>query len=125
MPDTINPEERTAAAPARPHAGPVTLVNCFVVDPARDDAFVALWTDTSGYFRARPGFVSLRLHRALSPETHYRYINVATWESAERFLAAHDTDEFRAVVGQPAWSEFPSSPALYEVVTEFASAPPG
>lgn len=33
--------------------------------------------------------------------------------------------EFRPVVGQPTWSEFPSSPALYEVVTEYASAPRG
>jgi hypothetical protein len=31
-------------------------------------------------------------------------------------------DEFR---GEPAWQEFPSSPALYEVVTEFASARQG
>jgi len=122
MPDTINPEERTAAAPAAAHDGPVTLVNCFVVEADRDEAFTSLWTATSGYFRAQPGFVALRLHRALSPDTHYRYINVATWASAQQFQAAHATAEFRAVVGQPAWSEFPSSPALYEVVTEFATA---
>jgi len=125
MSDTIKPEERTAAAPAAIHDGPVTLVNCFVVHPERDDAFLDLWTGTSGYFRAQPGFVALRLHRALSPGTHYRYINVATWASAEQFQAAHANPEFRALVGQPAWSEFPSSPALYEVVTESASAPRG
>ena len=120
MPDTINPAERAAAVPSTVPEGPVTLVNCFVVDPERDDAFTALWTGTSGYFRAQPGFVALRLHRALSPDTHYRYINVATWASARQFQAAHATEEFRAVVGQPAWREFPSSPALYEVIAECA-----
>lgn len=121
MIDVVNPLERTAPPPVHPHDGPVTLVNCFVVEADRDEAFTALWADTSGFFRQQPGFVALRLHRALSPTAHYRYINVATWASAEEFRAAHATDEFRALVSQPEWAEFPASPALYEVVAEHAA----
>jgi hypothetical protein len=45
---------------------------------------------------------------------------VATWASAQDFYAAHQGDEFFKAVSQPGWEEFPSSPALYEVVTEDA-----
>jgi heme-degrading monooxygenase HmoA len=122
MPTTIDPDARTAAAPSTPADHPVTLINRFVVDPARDEAFLALWTEASRYFRAQPGFVSLRFHKAVTPDADYRYVNVASWETLADFQAAHGTDEFRRVVGADAWREFPSSPALYEVVAT-ADAP--
>src|SRR5919202_1521578 len=117
MTDTTDPAGRTARYPAE-HEGGVTLINKFVVPEGREQAFEELWTQTSMYFRAQPGFRSLRLHRALSPDAHYRYVNVARWASLADFQAAHATDAFRRVVFQPAWEEFPSSPALYEVVVE-------
>ena len=122
MPDTIDPAKRAAALPSVPPDGPVTLINSFVVAPDRDDAFLALWTETSRYFRAQPGFVSLRLHRAVSPDARYRFVNVAVWESVGQFGAAHETDEFRRLVGQPGYREFPSSPALYQVAVAAAAA---
>src|SRR6188508_663351 len=51
--------------------------------------------ETSEYFRAQPGFVSLKLHRAVSTDAQYRYVNVATWDSAAHYAAPHQTDEFR------------------------------
>jgi heme-degrading monooxygenase HmoA len=115
MPNTIEPQERTATAPI---AGdrPVTLINKFVVPPDRDEAFIAMWTEASQYFRGQPGFVSLRLHRAASPDADYRFVNVARWATLREFQAAHDTDECRRVIGQEGWKEFPSNPALYEVI---------
>lgn len=64
--------------------------------------------------------MSLRLHRAPSPDARYRFINVATWASAQDFYAAHQGDEFFQAISQPGWKEFPSSPALYEVLIEHA-----
>jgi heme-degrading monooxygenase HmoA len=116
MPTTTDPEGRTAHGPDSHAAQPVTLMNRFIVSPERDEEFVALWTQTSAYFRAQPGFLSLRLHRAVSPDAEHRFVNVANWATLQDFRAAHDTDEFRAVVGQEGWSEFPSSPSLYEVI---------
>jgi heme-degrading monooxygenase HmoA len=115
MADTVDPSRRAAALPTDEPEGQVTLINSFAVPEGRDDAFLAIWSRTSAYFRAQPGFVSLRLHRAVSPDAAYRFVNVAVWATAKEFGAAHATDEFRSVVGQPAWREFPSSPALYEV----------
>jgi len=123
MPPTIDPTKRGATLPSDPPEGPVTLINSFVVDPRRDEAFEALWTQTSVYFRGRPGFVGLRLHRAVSPDATHRYVNVAVWESAAQFAAAHATEEFRQVVGQPGWREFPSSPTLFEVAIAYDAQP--
>jgi heme-degrading monooxygenase HmoA len=119
--DHVDAEGRMAT-PEQDQSGPVVLMNRFVVPEGRDDAFVALWTETSEYFRAQPGFVSLKLHRAASVDAEHRYVNVAVWESAAHYAAPHQTDEFRRLVGQEAWREFPSSPTLYEVVLEHSLA---
>jgi hypothetical protein len=47
----------------------------------------------------------------------FRFVNVARWASVEDFNAAHD-EGFRALVSQPAWTDFRSLPGLYEVVHE-------
>jgi heme-degrading monooxygenase HmoA len=116
MTANITPEGRTAVEAETGAAQPVTLMNSFIVPEGRDEAFVALWTETSLYFRAQPGFISLRLHRAVTPGTPYRYVNVASWASDADYRAPHGTEEFRRLVTQEAWLEFPSSPVLYEVV---------
>jgi len=114
----IGAEQRIAPEGAALVTGPVTLINSFEVEPARDAAFRALWGETSRYFIARPGFVSLRLHRAVNDDAPYRWVNVAVWESEAAFRAAHGTAEFRTLVTAPGWSEFPSRPVLFEVDTE-------
>lgn len=121
MSPTTDPSGRTAALPDAPHPGPVTLINSFSVAAGRDAAFEQLWAEASDFFRAQPGFVSLRLHRALAPAATYRWVNVAVWASARQFADAHDRPEFRRLVSRPEWQEFPSSPALYEVVIAYPS----
>jgi heme-degrading monooxygenase HmoA len=113
----IRAQERIAASGSAT-TGPVTLINSFRVPEGRDLEFHALWERTSRYFTRQPGFRSLRLHRAVSGDAAYRWVNVATWDSQADFRAAHATDEFREVVTAEGWSEFPSTPVLFEVVTE-------
>jgi heme-degrading monooxygenase HmoA len=109
--------EQRIAPSGETTTGPVTLINSFRVAPDRDDDFHALWERSSRYFRRQPGFVALRLHRAVSHDAPYRWVNVATWESEADFRAAHGTDEFRSVVTASGWEEFPSAPVLFQVVT--------
>src|SRR4051794_18026797 len=116
MAASTTPEGRTALKSERDETHPVTLMNSFVVPEGRDEAFVDLWMETSRYFRAQPGFLSLRLHRAVTPGAQYRYVNVARWASDAQYRAPHAAEEFRRLVSQEAWKEFPSSPLLYEVV---------
>jgi heme-degrading monooxygenase HmoA len=105
-----------AAPSADPETGPVTLINGFMVAEGRDDAFYEAWAEASLYFRAQPGFVSLQLHRAVTPDVPYRWVNVAHWESEADYQAAHRTPEFRRLLSQEKWKEFPNVPRLYEVV---------
>jgi heme-degrading monooxygenase HmoA len=120
--DHVDPEDRMAT-PEDGQSGPVVLMNSFVVPAGRDERFMELWLETSEYFRAQPGFVSLKLHRAVSTDAQYRYVNVATWESAASYAAPHQTDEFRRLVTQDGWKEFPSSPTLYQVALEHTLQP--
>ncbi|HEY3528186.1 MAG TPA: antibiotic biosynthesis monooxygenase family protein [Nocardioides sp.] len=113
----IDADARTAATGSAT-TGPVTLINSFRVPPDRDEAFHALWERTSHYFTRQPGFLSLRLHRAVSDDAAYRWVNVARWDNEASFRAAHATTEFRDVVTAPGWEEFPSTPVLFEAVTE-------
>lgn len=116
MQSNTTPEGRTAVEAETGPGAAVTLMNHFQVPEGRDEMFLQLWTQTSHYFRRQPGFLSLRLHRAVTPGAGYRYVNVARWESDAAYRAPHTTEEFRQLVTQPAWQEFPSSPLLYEVV---------
>jgi heme-degrading monooxygenase HmoA len=93
----------------------VTFVNLFEVPSDRDEAFLDLWTEINSHMRGQPGYVGHKLHRAMLGNARYRFVNVAIWESEQAWKAAHD-ERFRALVTQPAWKEFPPSPALYEVV---------
>lgn len=95
----------------------VTLVNCFEVPAGREDEFFSMWQEVNAYTRKKKGYLEHKLHRSLAPDARFRFVNIARWMSLEDFQAAHD-DGFRAMVQQPAWSAFRSSPALYEVVHE-------
>ena len=95
----------------------VTLVNCFEVPAGREEEFFSLWQQVNAYMRSKKGYLGHRLHRSLAPDAPYRFVNVAQWASPAEFHAAHD-EGFRALVQQPAWAPFTSTPALYEVVHE-------
>jgi heme-degrading monooxygenase HmoA len=90
----------------------VVLINPFEVPPAGDDRFLAGWQAAADYLRRQPGFAGTRLHRALSSDTRFRFVNVAEWASPRHFQAAVTSEGFqRLVQGAPA-----GSPALYEIV---------
>ena len=88
------------------------LINPFEVPEGVDDErFLEGWSRAAEYMQSRPGFVASRLHRAVSPNARFRFVNVAEWTSAEDFQAAVSSPEFQAMAaGSP-----PNYPALYEV----------
>ena len=91
----------------------VILINLFEVSAGtNDDEFLRGWERAAEYMRRQPGFVSTRLHRALSPDARFGFVNLAEWESPQAFQAAVSSEEFREI----AKGAGPGSPALYEVV---------
>lgn len=90
----------------------VVLINPFEVPTAvPDEQFLAGWQQAADFLRTRPGFAESRLHRALSPDARFRFVNVAEWESAQAFQAAVSDPAFAEVAA----SAPPNYPALYEV----------
>ena len=90
----------------------VILINPFEVPPEAEDRFLPAWRQAAEFMRRQPGFVSSRLHKAISSDAPFGFVNVAEWESPEAFQAAASTEEFRRMAeGSP-----PNHPALFSVV---------
>ena len=70
--------------------GAVPFINCFEVPAGREDVFFDLWQEVLAYMSAKPGCVSHRLHRSLTPDARFRFVNYAEWETAGDWQAAHD-----------------------------------
>lgn len=94
----------------------VVLINAFEVPEAKD-AFLTFWERAADLLRRQAGFVGTKLHRAISPEPHYRFVNVAEWESPQHFQDAIGSEDFRHLSADAP----PYNPALYEVVRNFES----
>jgi heme-degrading monooxygenase HmoA len=93
----------------------ITLINSFEVPTGRENEFFEMWKQVNDYMQKKPGYLGHRLHRAVTPEAPYRFVNVARWASKADFDAAHDAG-FRELVTKPEWSAFPSRPFVFEAV---------
>jgi heme-degrading monooxygenase HmoA len=93
----------------------VILINPFEVPKGKEDTALKMWEKAAEYMKKQPGFISTKLHRALSPDARFHLINIAEWESAEKFQAAINSDEFKRLT-ENAMVEFPHYPELYEVI---------
>ena len=68
--------------------GPVTLINAFEVPADKVDETVAFWERSRDFLQQQPGYISTRLHQAISPDAKFQLINVAEWESPAAFQEA-------------------------------------
>jgi len=116
MPFPAYPGLYQVVAEDRPPAGDpggVVLINAFEVPADGDDAFVAAWEQTRQFLRDQPGYLATWLHRSLSLDADFRFINIGRYESPQAFQAA---------VGQPGFREAAAAiqhrahPSLYRVV---------
>jgi heme-degrading monooxygenase HmoA len=70
------------------------LINPFEVpEDIDDDQFLEGWGQAADYMRSQPGFVGTQLHRAVSPNPRFRFVNVAEWASPQDFQARDDRKE--------------------------------
>ena len=97
---------------------PVTLINVFTVDPARQDELVALLARaTEATVRKAPGFISSTLHRSLDGTRVTMY---AQWQSREAYQAMREDPGSRPYLEQ-ALAIATLEPGMYEVVRTFLS----
>jgi len=92
----------------------VTLINPFEVPKGKEEEALAFWDRVADYMRKQPGFISTRLHKAVVPWARFYLINIAEWQSVERFETATSTEEFKKLT-EPYMEVFPHYPGLYEV----------
>lgn len=89
-----------------------TLINIFEVpDDVTDEEFVAWWVRTRDFLNARVGRIPTALHRAISPDARFRFVNVAQIE---------DVEAWRSALAEPGFpgSDMPGQryPSLYQVI---------
>jgi heme-degrading monooxygenase HmoA len=96
----------------------VVLINAFELPGnANDQDFLAGWDRAVEYLQNQPGFVNTRLHRAVTPDARFRFVNVAEWNSPQDFAAAVTSEQFQEIASRgPAGTR-----ALYEVVRSVQS----
>jgi heme-degrading monooxygenase HmoA len=93
--------------------GGVVLINAFEVPPDGDDAFLAAWEQSRQFLRTQPGYLATRLHRSISAQADFRFVNIGRYHSPQAFQAA---------VGQPGFRQAAAAiqhrahPGLYQVV---------
>jgi quinol monooxygenase YgiN len=76
----------------------ITLINCFEVPAGREEEFFAGFKQINAYMRAKKGYVSHKMHRSLTPDARYRFVNIVQWESREACEAAPDDAGLRELI---------------------------
>jgi quinol monooxygenase YgiN len=95
----------------------LTLVNLFTVPPEDEEAFVARFRATAERCAGVAGFEGTELHRNTGVgDPAYRFVNIATWESAAAWQAA--LPQILAGASMPG-GVIPKA-ALYESVFRFS-----
>lgn len=96
----------------------ITFINVFEIAADELDEFVEQWRERAQLMRRAPGFRDLRLHRAVSPDTRFQLVTVASWDSAEACEAAGGNPAVASSV-ESARKVADANPALYHVVAEY------
>ena len=102
--------------------GPVTLINVFEIQPEKLESFLAGWRERAALMSEQPGFQSLRLHRALSPDSRFQLVNVAQWQSEDALKAATAHEKFVASARRAAdETGVTAHPGVYRVAVEITA----
>ncbi len=83
---------------------------------AHEDAarFVDSWEKANEFLKKQAGFVSTALHKAVSANPDFRFVNVSCWESDDAFRSATQNPDFQAASGR--LTPYPIHASAYEVV---------
>ena len=105
-----------ASATASKNSGnkPCTVIVSYKVHAEDVDNFLNAWDRANDHLKKQNGHVSTNLHRAISANPYFRFVNVAKWKTVEDFRKATQSDDYREVSG---WLEaYPVYAAAYDTV---------
>jgi heme-degrading monooxygenase HmoA len=89
-----------------------TAIVSYKVGAEDADAFLEAWHKANDHLKKQPGHVSTTLHRAVSANPSFRFVNVARWKSADAFRQATQTPDFQAASGR--LEAYPIFASVYE-----------
>jgi heme oxygenase (mycobilin-producing) len=91
-----------------------TVIVAYEVAHEDCDRFMDSWEKVNDFLRKQRGFLSTALHRAVSANPDFRFVNVSKWEDADCFRSATQSPEFHAMSGR--LGPFPMYASAYEIV---------
>lgn len=91
-----------------------TVIVAYEVAHEDAERFLDSWKKANASLSEQPGFVSNILHRAVSANPDFRFVNVSSWEDDDAFRAATRSKDFQEASGRLA--PFPIHASAYEVV---------
>ncbi len=94
---------------------PCTAIVAYEVSAEDAERFLDSWKKANAFLAEQPGLQSQTLHRAQSANPDFRFVNVSTWESADAFRAATQSQGFRDASAR--LEAFPIHAAVYEPVS--------
>ena len=76
------------------------------------DNFLEAWEIANDFLKKQPGHVSNTLHRAVSANPPFRFVNVAKWKTIDNFRDATQASGYQEAAGR--LSAYPVYAAAYE-----------
>jgi heme oxygenase (mycobilin-producing) len=101
----------------------VIVINPFEIPEGMEKSFLQLWELIAKYMRRQPGFISTRLHRAMSQDAKFVFVHIAEWESEELLQSAIEKGELKRLT-EPYLKVFSFYPALYELIRSYEHKAP-
>jgi heme-degrading monooxygenase HmoA len=89
-----------------------TAIVSYRVSAEDAEAFLEAWHKANDHLKKQPGHVSTTLHRAVSANPSFRFVNVAKWKSADDFRAATQAPAFQEASGR--LEAYPIYASVYE-----------
>jgi len=78
------------------------------------DKFLNAWKKAQAHLKKQKGHVSTSLHKSASANPDFRFVNVASWASADAFRSATQSSAFREA--SSLLEAYPIHASVYEVV---------
>ncbi|UXZ05381.1 antibiotic biosynthesis monooxygenase family protein [Moraxella nasicaprae] len=67
------------------------LINSFIVPAEKEAVMLEFWQKSAEFLKTQDGYIATQLHKNIDPNGHFKFVNVALWESPEKFQKALQT----------------------------------
>jgi len=106
----------SAATSKNAASKPCTVIVSYKVNAEDVDNFMNAWDRANSFLKKQSGHVSTSLHKAMSANPYFRFVNVAKWKTVEDFRKATQSTAYQEASG---WLEaYPVYASAYDTVRD-------